>query len=63
MWPEPERTNFTGPPKRPDPRKTDFGGANVVFAGGEVVDRDRHLPEVELDARDLHGALGQAVLR
>src|ERR1700704_4704357 len=27
MWPEPDSTNFTGPPKNLDPRNADFAGA------------------------------------
>ena len=27
MWPEPDSTNFTGPPKNCEPSNTDFAGA------------------------------------
>ena len=51
MWPEPDSTKSTGPPKNLRAEEHRLRRRDVVLAGGEIVDRDLHLLEVELARR------------
>ena len=62
MWPEPASTYSTGPPNSCEPMNTDLAGAMWSSFVAQLVDRQLHLAEVELDAGDRHLPLGEPVL-
>jgi hypothetical protein len=61
MWPDPDSTNFTGPPKNFEPRNADFAGAMWSSRVARLYSGTLTLPEIEPDVADRHLALRQRV--